>query len=478
MVFGSRFPWGVVLVLASGCFSDPTTSSNEPSDDDDDAATTNASTEGMTTATPSSGSTTDAPDNDDDDNGDTSTGGDETLGADESTSSTGDACAAGDAGCPCGDGCADGLTCVEDTCTECGDGEIQAPEECDGDIDGGSCVECSIECDSNRADCDGDPANGCEVDLREPTDCGACHHDCLGGECLEQECQPVDIAQSQDQPLGLDVESGTLFWSNVTGGEVYAHSVEPGGPPTLIATGLTFPETVVADGSKVYWADTNGGGIGRANYDGSLPEPDWLTAANATNTRLLVNGPSHLYLMRVTQGAYRVDKITPVSVPAISTGWAWGGFLDGETLYWSDHSEGEIRSADVSAGAPFVVNTIVADAPTAYAVHVHDGVLYWTTDGTGSDGTVNAMPIGGGDTVQFTNAARFPEDIEVDDDYVYWVEWESEGSLYRARHDGTEVTAVLPAFSAGIEQDDQAIYWVDQTGGRIRKLAKPVSPSR
>lgn len=462
-MFRSRLSWSVLLVLASGCFSEPA------STDDDDDATTNTTSEGMTTA-PTSGSTGAPPDDD-------STGEDETLG-DESTSPTGDACPAGDASCPCGDGCAEGLACVEGTCTACGDGEIQPPEECDGDVEGGSCTQCSIECDLDRADCDDDPRNGCETDLRDPFDCGACDHDCLGGECVQLECQPVDIAQSQDQPLGLDVESGTIFWSNVTGGEVYAHSVVPGGPPTLIATGLTFPETVVADGSKIYWADTNGGGIGRANYDGSLPEPDWLTAPNATNTRLLVNGPSHLYLMRATQGAYRVDKVAPTSVPEISAGWAWGGFLDGDTLYWSEHAEGEIRSADVSGGGAFVVNTVVTNAPTAYAVHVHDRVLYWTTDGTGDDGTVNAMPLGGGEVVQFTDTAIFPEDLVVDDDYVYWVEWNERGSLYRARHDGTDVTAIFPAFSAGIEQDDQAIYWVDQTGGRVRKLAKPVSPSR
>lgn len=468
MLFRSRFPSVVLLVVTSGCFSDPALSASDASDDV--ATTAGASASDITTATTTNSNSTDEHDD--------STGLEVTTGGDAATTSTGDACPAGDEGCPCGEGCADGLTCVVGTCTNCGDGEVQSPEECDGELEGGSCVECLIACDPDRADCDGDPENGCEVDLQGPSDCGACDHDCLGGACTQQQCQPVDIAQSQDQPLGLDVESGTIFWSNVSGGEVYAHSVQPGGPPTLIAQGLMSPETVVADGSKVYWADTHGGGIGRANYDGSLPQPDWLTSSDATNTRLLVNGPSHLYLLRINEGAYRANKVPPTSVHAIGTGWAWGGFLDDDTLYWSDHNQGEIRSADVSTDGPFDVNTVVTDTPNAFAVYVHDDVLYWTTDGTGTDGTVNAMPIGGGDVVQFTDTARFPEDIVVDDDYVYWVEWSPDGSLYRARHDGTDVTAVLPAFSAGIEQDEHAIYWVDQTDGRIRKLAKPPSPSR
>ncbi|MEM6294350.1 MAG: DUF5050 domain-containing protein [Myxococcota bacterium] len=339
-----------------------------------------------------------------------------------------------------------------------------------------------IECDLDFADCDGDPTNGCETDLRLPTDCGVCGHDCLGGDCQEQECQPVDLAQSQGQPLGLEVESGTVFWTNLVPGEVNAHSVDPGGPPTPIATGLEFPETVVADGSKVYWAELTGNRVGRANYDGSDPQLEWIANNTVANVRQLVNGSSHLYLMRFDDGPHWVDKVTPSGTGAqvVASGSAWGGFLDNETLYWADYVAGEVRRADMGDGPPFVFETVVADAPLVYAVHVHvhDNVLYWTTDGTGNDGTVNAIPLDGGPTIQFTNTARFPEDIVVDDDYVYWAEWSEDGSLYRARHDGTEVTAIVDAFSAGLEQDDDAIYWVDQTGGRIRKLAKPPTQDR
>ena len=38
--------------------------------------------------------------------------------------------------------------------------------------------ECEQECDELQADCDGDPANGCETNLREPETCGACDAPC------------------------------------------------------------------------------------------------------------------------------------------------------------------------------------------------------------------------------------------------------------------------------------------------------------
>ena len=43
---------------------------------------------------------------------------------------------------------------------------------------------CAASCDDGFADCDGDPANGCETDLSEPSHCGACGTRCEGGAAL------------------------------------------------------------------------------------------------------------------------------------------------------------------------------------------------------------------------------------------------------------------------------------------------------
>lgn len=43
--------------------------------------------------------------------------------------------------------------------------------------------ECAIDCDMNRADCNGEYADGCEVDLRSDDDhCGRCGNPCRGGD--------------------------------------------------------------------------------------------------------------------------------------------------------------------------------------------------------------------------------------------------------------------------------------------------------
>jgi len=37
---------------------------------------------------------------------------------------------------------------------------------------------CRVVCDDDRADCDGDPSNGCETDLSRPATCGTCLRSC------------------------------------------------------------------------------------------------------------------------------------------------------------------------------------------------------------------------------------------------------------------------------------------------------------
>jgi hypothetical protein len=52
----------------------------------------------------------------------------------------------------------------------------------------GQCV--ITACDSNFADCDLDPATGCEINLNnDPDHCGSCTHTCGGDKCSGSKCK-------------------------------------------------------------------------------------------------------------------------------------------------------------------------------------------------------------------------------------------------------------------------------------------------
>lgn len=471
----------VSTLIGGGCFSEPAgvvDSESAGMTDGTTTTTTTATTESSstpssttTTTTSSSGSssTTLEP---------TTDIGPETDSAPDTDELTeGPTCE--EPGCPCnGDECPAGLTCVAGTCTDCGNGTVEPPELCDGDVDNADCRECVFVCADGFADCDGRPDNGCEADLSAASDCGGCGHDCLGGDCDSQVCQPVDIAGGEAEPLGLDVEGEFLFWTTLTTGSVVVKRLGSADPPEVLISGLSSPETVVADGSHVYWADTFGdeagaGGVGRARYDGSDLDAEWLTAAEASDTRLLLSTALHLVALRIFDAPVRAPKGLGFPEDVVATGAASGGFLDGDLLYWADTGAGEILRADIGGGAvlPTSAEIMVSNQPDVFAVYVHDDVLYWTTAAVGT-GAVRSQPLDGGAIIEYASTLTFSEDLVVDDDHVYWVERFSGGSLWRADLDGNNVTPLHSASSAGIDHDDQAIYWVEQDGGRIRMLAK------
>jgi hypothetical protein len=80
---------------------------------------------------------------------------------------------------------------------------------------GGQCV---LQCAAGFADCDGDPSNGCEVDLNSPNNCGECYNSCTGpnaigtcngGQC-EVTCSPGYGDCNDNLTDGCETETNTL----------------------------------------------------------------------------------------------------------------------------------------------------------------------------------------------------------------------------------------------------------------------------
>ena len=109
-----------------------------------------------------------------------------TGGSGSGGTATSGACPVGTQGCPCAGGgvCVDALTCVDGTCIDpsCGDGVVQAGEECDAGAQNSNTGTCKIDCTAARC---GDgfvgPGEGC--DDGNDDDADGCTNDCALSTC-------------------------------------------------------------------------------------------------------------------------------------------------------------------------------------------------------------------------------------------------------------------------------------------------------
>lgn len=109
----------------------------------------------------------------------------------------------------------------------------------------------------------------------------------LDGSVIDREFLLADGNPYSDVPLdGLAVSSSHIYWSN--------NFPDDGGPPAIARATIDgggvdetfidlpasrYGEDLAVDDGHIYWADYNGGTIGRARLDGSAVDPNFITVS-------------------------------------------------------------------------------------------------------------------------------------------------------------------------------------------------------
>lgn len=71
--------------------------------------------------------------------------------------------------------------------------------------------KCVIACTAAWGNCDGDDSNGCETSLGDQKNCGSCGRDCKDTQCDTGQCAPTQMTNDAKGTTALGVKSGVLY---------------------------------------------------------------------------------------------------------------------------------------------------------------------------------------------------------------------------------------------------------------------------
>jgi hypothetical protein len=215
-----------------------------------------------------------------------------------------------------------------------------------------------------------------------------------------------------DSPRGVATDSRFIYWTQgdaLTGGSIGRANLNGSDPnPNFIphSAGVSSPSGIALTPSAIYWQN-GGNAIGRANLDGSAPDPDLIPASNSN----------------------------------------CGLTTDSGFLYFLDNGGTGIGRAsleDASVQGDFAA---IPEAFCGLAVDVN--YLYWASD---SGNTVGRIPVGGGTAeAGFLDAGTTgggPTSVAVNSQYVFWGNYDTQ-AIGRANVNGSALkTALIP--NAGV----------------------------
>ncbi len=324
----------------------------------------------------------------------------------------------------------------EDTSTDVSEEAVEDSSQ-DSLADGG--VDAPAACTTATADCDGNAANGCETDITESgAHCGACGHDCLGGECRDSMCQPVVLASGQESPMGVTVDThgaGRVYWTNRVDSGSIRSVAKSGGTVTEHATGQALPSSIALDGNHLFWVTS-----GLAPSSGTVASLDLDVDAGTVST--IATGQDNPFALALRAGR----------------------------VFWTNSTNlaGSVRAVDTEGTNPVEIAT-GQKLPTGIAADVVG--VYWANLNAGeiryADPHIAVPPV-----ALFLDSLSSPVGVAVDQVNVYWTEFT--GSVYRATKLEKVATACAINQDAplGIAVDAVHVYWSNYGGGSIMRTAK------
>jgi hypothetical protein len=342
---------------------------------------------------------------------------------------------------------------------------------------------CQPSCAAHHADC-GEPStlpdDGCETDLDLPASCGACGHDCLGGACAQEQCQPLALGVGLTAPIALTVDARYVHWidGGLSDGRVVRSPVR-GGAATPIVTGQPLPGDIASDGAYVYWTNSHQGSaaVMRVLSGDGTAVPLVTTGSYAglgAPGPLAVDGVSVYWGDFVTRQGFKMEK-SGSGAPAPITP-AFGVYpldvaVDSENAYFAAFEVGLVPLGGAATITPVGAGVANSSVVAVDATHVYFVAIDKATSRT----NLSRAPKPTGKPEVVTTPTGMVRALAVDATHLYYAD---PSGLYRAVKAGgsPEPLSTTVSNPVSVVAQGGAVYWVNQgdpsgATGSIYKLA-------
>ncbi len=281
-----------------------------------------------------------------------------------------------------------------------------------------------------------------------------------------------DVLHNIYRACGVAVDGSHIYWADSGGNRIGRANLDGSDSDFNFISGADQPCGVAVDSSHVYWANSGSDSLGRANLDGSEVNQELIGGIQPCG--VAVEEPFVYWASPEEEAVGRAAASGPAFVQRSFVREAFGACgvaVDGSYLYWGTFSK-DIGRVNLDGSEPDRSFITGLDRPCGVAVN--SSRIFWTEDGAGSEGRVGEANLEGGEVNdQLVTGLAFPCGVAVDSTaYVPPVAPKvSSFSIRRVKHDRRSHTAFV-AVSTG----EEGVLSVRLTRGARWRL-QPAIPS-
>lgn len=369
---------------------------------------------------------------------------------------------------------------------DAGYGDAEAAPDLDGYVEAPSDVtdsaapdsEAGPPCENGKAECDGDPSNGCEDLSTDSKHCGACGRDCLGGVCNVGTCEPVILAEDVGLVFAMVMADGYLF-GTTWDGSVWKVPVQGCGDPAGCAAYLSVGEQdlrdmAVKDGF-LYYTNNGASSLRRIGSDGTgacdvATELEDPAGVAVDDTHVYWSERAGNVVKRAPKGCF--PTAVEVIVPNTPTPWMLA--LDDTGLYWTNRSGDLVSWASATGKEAGVVWSGATPGDCLFGLALDDAWVYWRdgefSPGDGTGRVVRAPKDRSGNMQVLAENQSEPRTLAVDSTSAYWTVPEA---VRVVKKSGGSVRTLASGFNSphGIVVDAKAVYFGTFWGKQVVKVA-------